>query len=862
MNSAREPVRPEHAPQETIRPEVGKSAPAASEDTVRSPAAAWTARAPGWFLLWAGWLLPQLALLGPALVGRTVNVPVDLLALSHLYLPTNATYQHVAPTHGVELIDLILGFPDCREFSAKEFRAGRLPIWQPSNFAGAPFANWPKYSPFELPFYIVPWPITLAWMALLQTLTCGLGMWVFLRGLGLSYWPAALASWCAPLTGFMSLWQGYPLLSAVCWLPWLLVLARKCVKTPWGWSSIALAVLTALLVLSGGSDVGGLVLITTGLYALWLLATEELPRRGWRHAAGGVLTLGGAWILGFLMAAFYVVPMYEYLRTGTRVEARLAGSEERPPVGVAALPAIALPQVLGADRPDSVLSIRKGNRLESSAGACAGILALFWLAALSWRNGALRRQAIFFALLAMAGVAWQLNLPGFVDLARCRPLNMLSFSRWVFATSFAVLVLAAIGLEPLRTGRLKFHSSDAIFLVVAAGFGLWCLFRCLDLPEPLKSQLESAIRHGRGAGVTLERLQAARRTMSISYALGALLSVAAGAGWLTTYCTGRRVAWCKAALIGLIPAQLFWFAWQERRQADRALYFPPVAVLEKLAAMPAGRIWGIDCLPPNLGQFTKLEDIRGYDAVDPARFVKLFKLACDRTPTRPSSYAVTQEAIPALVPTGDHGAKLHPVADLVNVRYLVLRSTPPTDFPVVLHEDDYWVLENRHVLPQAFVPRSVRVVDSDDEALAAMQYASFNPRETAFLSADANVDKSPKRTAAQRAAAPAAEGSANIRYESPTHASASVEMKSAGIVVISDLWDAGWRATLDGTPCPIERADVALTAVSVPAGKHTVELTYAPASVRIGFELAAVGGLLLLAWAGALFWTSRRASFG
>ena len=300
---------------------------------------AWTARTPGWLVLLAGWVLPQLLLLGPALVGRTVNLPVDLLATPHLYLPATPEYEHVVPFHGIDLLDLLLGFADCREFSAKEFRAGRLPLWQPANFAGAPFANWPKYSPFELPFYVAHGPVTLAWMSLLQTLTCGLGMWFFLRhGLRLSYWPAAVASWCAPLTGFMTLWQGYPLLAATCWLPWLLLLAHHSVKAPWGWSTLCLAGVTALLVLSGGSDVGGLVLITTGLYALWLLATDELRRRQWRRAASAALAMTVAWLLGFFVAAPYVLPMFEYRPDGrpdSGAHRRVRGASAGGAVGIA-----------------------------------------------------------------------------------------------------------------------------------------------------------------------------------------------------------------------------------------------------------------------------------------------------------------------------------------------------------------------------------------------------------------------------------------------------------------------------------------------------------------------------------------------
>ncbi|HUE15800.1 MAG TPA: hypothetical protein VMR25_16645, partial [Planctomycetaceae bacterium] len=482
--------------------------PSFSQPPAEEPAH-WMARTPGRLVLLAGWLLPQVLLIGPALIGHTVNLPLDLLATPHLYLPNTQKYQHVAPTHGISLLDLVLVYPAAREFSARELRAGRLPLWQPANYAGAPFANWSKYSPFELPYYIAPGPVTLAWMSLLQTLTCGVGMWLFLRqGLRLSYWPAALASWCAPLTGFMTLWQGHLLVAPICWFPWLLLTVRRSVKDPWGWCNICLAIVTGLLILSGGLDVGGLALISTGLYAVWLLAADELRQRQWRRAASAAAGVTLGWLLGFLLAAAYLLPLQEYMRTGARVEARAAGVEERPPVGLSALPAVVLPDVYGSDRADSI-PLENGNRLEGSAGACAGLLAVFWLAPLAWCHPGFRRESIFFSLLAVAGLGWTLDLPGFADLLRLKPFNILSYNRWVFATSDAVLVLAAIGMESLRVRTFKFHPACVAPILLIASFGLWSMFRTFELPEPLHGELESLIRHGRAGGLTLDRLRAA-----------------------------------------------------------------------------------------------------------------------------------------------------------------------------------------------------------------------------------------------------------------------------------------------------------------------------------------------------------------
>jgi hypothetical protein len=71
-------------------------------------------------------------------------------------------------------------------------------------------------------------------------------------------------------------------------------------------------------------------------------------------------------------------------------------------------------------------------------------------------------------------------------------------------------------------------------------------------------------------------------------------------------------------------------------------------------------------------------------------------------------------------------------------------------------------------------------------------------------------------------------------------------------LVVKQSWYPGWRATVDGRQVPIYRADLALQAVAVPAGTHTVVVTYHPASVLVGAAVSVAGliGLLLVLMAG------------
>jgi uncharacterized membrane protein YfhO len=85
-----------------------------------------------------------------------------------------------------------------------------------------------------------------------------------------------------------------------------------------------------------------------------------------------------------------------------------------------------------------------------------------------------------------------------------------------------------------------------------------------------------------------------------------------------------------------------------------------------------------------------------------------------------------------------------------------------------------------------------------------------------------------------------------LSYE-PEKVVATVVAPSDGWLVLSDAWYPGWKATLDGNPVPVERANVLFRAIAVPAGTHHIELFFQPTSFRLGAVISLVAfGLLLL----------------
>jgi len=77
------------------------------------------------------------------------------------------------------------------------------------------------------------------------------------------------------------------------------------------------------------------------------------------------------------------------------------------------------------------------------------------------------------------------------------------------------------------------------------------------------------------------------------------------------------------------------------------------------------------------------------------------------------------------------------------------------------------------------------------------------------------------------------------------------EAPAPGVLVVNEVWAPEWGATLDGESTPLFRANYMLRGVVVPAGKHTVEMTFHVPGFRVGFmvllSLLAAFGVLVIA---------------
>ena len=139
------------------------------------------------------------------------------------------------------------------------------------------------------------------------------------------------------------------------------------------------------------------------------------------------------------------------------------------------------------------------------------------------------------------------------------------------------------------------------------------------------------------------------------------------------------------------------------------------------------------------------------------------------------------------------------------------------------------VLENRNVLPKAWLVPSAVVVKSDQDRIGALADPRFNPRTLALVETDP-----PIQMGNPGAPQPAPVGEVRVlRYEAERIDLEAVATANC-MMVLGEKYYAGWLAKVDGKRAEIYPVDHVLRGVYLTPGRHQVEFVYDPMPFKIG----------------------------
>jgi uncharacterized membrane protein YfhO len=151
--------------------------------------------------------------------------------------------------------------------------------------------------------------------------------------------------------------------------------------------------------------------------------------------------------------------------------------------------------------------------------------------------------------------------------------------------------------------------------------------------------------------------------------------------------------------------------------------------------------------------------------------------------------------------------------------------------------------------PRAWLVNQVEIADHST-TLQKIADPGFDRWQIALLEPNTNYQNSSSSTSEENHATHHALRTAFT----PSRQTYQVSAATPALLMLSEPYYPGWQATVDGQPAPILRADTILRAIPVPAGEHTIEMTFRPLS----FTLGAIISALALTFIGGTIGYSRR----
>jgi hypothetical protein len=174
--------------------------------------------------------------------------------------------------------------------------------------------------------------------------------------------------------------------------------------------------------------------------------------------------------------------------------------------------------------------------------------------------------------------------------------------------------------------------------------------------------------------------------------------------------------------------------------------------------------------------------------------------------------------------------------DFLNVTHFIsFEETPESvEAPAegVFRRPDFTITLNPAAQPRAFWVGDVEVADSVEEASLIINDPGFSYRQTVVLpeAVDAELDSGPEEPVVTIVGFDAPRG--QLVVETTT--------SHPGVLVMSEAYYVERHAWLDGREVPLLKANIAFSAVALPAGHHIVELRYVPTAFHIGLAITSV----------------------
>jgi hypothetical protein len=177
---------------------------------------------------------------------------------------------------------------------------------------------------------------------------------------------------------------------------------------------------------------------------------------------------------------------------------------------------------------------------------------------------------------------------------------------------------------------------------------------------------------------------------------------------------------------------------------------------------------------------------------------------------------------------------------LLSVKYVIVPpgTQMPQDRYGLAFDGDVWIYENREVLPRAYMVQQARFVETEEDALAEMYSANFDPRKTVVIAGSAR----PGSLDVPSAEHPVVE----VARYTPSEVEVNVDSMNKGFLVLSDRYYPGWKVFVDGKESLMYKANYIFRAVQLDKGQHRIRFSFGPPLFRLGLYISIVSVIFVI----------------
>lgn len=695
-----------------------------------------------------------------------------------------------------------------------QIQSGKMPLWNPYNFSGAPLlANIQSsvFNPINLIFLFIP--VAYAWTisVFLQCLLASIFTYLFARKISLPVLPSILSSVGYSYSLFMTVFLEYNTIGyVVALLPATLYCFERYREKRLFARTILFTLSVTLLFLVGHLQLAVAAFIFLLFYILFSFRFGK-SERGTMHYCLGLM------VLSVVIASIQLLPSVELILLSARVPQDYSFLVEKLLIQPWQFIMIFIPDIFGNPTTRNFIS---GETYPTKALGITTLGLLFSVFGM-WQLKHEKRVGFFLGALGVVLLLVTRNpLSMLLYSLKIPLLSTSSPSNMIFLSSFCLSLLAGFGMKAWGVVKVPRQS-----LLVFCGGGLFFFFLSYSHRDYFQEK-------------------------NILFSLGFLL-VGIVVFLLGTY----RHSWVKALgglCLFLVIAESFFFFQKFNPFVPKELLYPETKIAQQLRSMTlkGDRIWsfGNATIEPNIQTELRLFSPEGYDPLYPADYGEL--LYATKEGKFPESFDSATRSNAVIAPQSDgttallsNGARMK-VLNLLSVRFILDRAenassekTFPDDaFERVYYEDGWSIYENKNALPRAWISSSAVIKSSPGEFSSAFFSPSFKEDKTIILSEDVG-----RLTMKQGSVTEFLSQGDRMLYKTRTD--------GTGVLVLAQIFYPGWKVFIDGNEQKILRVNHALSGVVVPEGEHDVAYYYWPESFVFGIYLSIIGIVLLLSYA-------------